>query len=84
MIFTAPGGLPEPDAASRRFGLPEGLVTGFAHSAPASWGAPGLARADLPAERAPSRGALVRTTLDQDRPGLAGPAMTVIRGRLIV
>ncbi|WP_447004548.1 PhzF family phenazine biosynthesis protein [Saccharothrix isguenensis] len=88
VILTARGDRPGLDVVSRCFypsyGVPEDPVTGSAHCTLASWWSPRLGRADLLAEQASSRGGLVRTTLDRDRVRLAGQAVTVIRGRLIV
>jgi predicted PhzF superfamily epimerase YddE/YHI9 len=88
VIVTAPGDRPGLDVVSRCFypsyGVPEDSVTGSAHCTLASWWAPRLGRANLLAEQASARGGLVRTTLDQDRVRLAGQAVTVIQGRLIV
>ena len=88
VIVTAPGDRPGLDVVSRCFypsyGVPEDSVTGSAHCTLASWWTPRLGRANLLAEQASARGGLVRTTLDRDRVRLAGQAVTVIRGRLIV
>jgi predicted PhzF superfamily epimerase YddE/YHI9 len=88
VIVTAPGDRAGLDVVSRCFypsyGVPEDPVTGSAHCTLASWWTPRLGRANLLAEQASARGGLVRTTLDQDRVRLAGQAVTVIRGRLIV
>ncbi|GAB2995320.1 PhzF family phenazine biosynthesis protein [Saccharothrix stipae] len=88
VIVTAPGDRADLDVVSRCFypsyGVPEDSVTGSAHCTLASWWAPRLGRANLLAEQASARGGLVRATLDQDRVRLAGQAVTVIRGRLIV
>jgi predicted PhzF superfamily epimerase YddE/YHI9 len=88
VIVTAPGDRPGLDVVSRCFypsyGVPEDPVTGSAHCTLASWWSPRLGRADLLAEQASARGGLVRTTLDHDRVRLAGQAVTVIQGRLIV
>ncbi|MFD1148114.1 PhzF family phenazine biosynthesis protein [Saccharothrix hoggarensis] len=88
VIVTAPGDRPGLDVVSRCFyptyGVPEDPVTGSAHCTLASWWAPRLGRPHLLAEQASARGGLVRATLDQDRVRLAGQAVTVIQGRLIV
>lgn len=88
VIVTAPGDRPGLDVVSRCFyptyGVPEDSVTGSAHCTIASWWVPRLGRANLLAEQASARGGLIRAILDQDRVRLAGQAVTVIRGRLIV
>ncbi|GAA0236564.1 PhzF family phenazine biosynthesis protein [Saccharothrix mutabilis subsp. mutabilis] len=88
VIVTAPGDRPGLDVVSRCFypsyGVPEDPVTGSAHCTLASWWAPRLGRAELLAEQASPRGGQVRAILDGDRVRLAGRAVTVLAGELIV
>ncbi|CCH35196.1 PhzF family phenazine biosynthesis isomerase [Actinosynnema sp. NPDC047251] len=88
VIVTAPGDRPGLDVVSRCFypsyGVPEDPVTGSAHCTLASWWAPKLGRAELFAEQASPRGGQVRATLTGDRVRLAGRAVTVLAGELIV
>ncbi|MEU4802191.1 PhzF family phenazine biosynthesis protein [Actinosynnema sp. NPDC023587] len=88
VIVTAPGDRPGLDVVSRCFypsyGVPEDPVTGSAHCTLASWWTPRLGRAELLAEQASPRGGQVRTTLAGDRVRLAGQAVTVLAGELIV
>ncbi|WP_309118019.1 PhzF family phenazine biosynthesis isomerase [Saccharothrix sp.] len=88
VIVTAPGDRPGLDVVSRCFypsyGVPEDPVTGSAHCTLASWWAPRLGRAELLAEQASPRGGQVRVILAGDRVRLAGRAVTVLAGELIV
>ncbi|WP_433265896.1 PhzF family phenazine biosynthesis protein [Actinosynnema sp. CS-041913] len=88
VIVTAPGDRPGLDVVSRCFypsyGVAEDSVTGSAHCTLASWWAPRLGRAELLAEQASPRGGRVRATLAGDRVRLAGQAVTVLAGELIV
>ncbi|WP_189224108.1 PhzF family phenazine biosynthesis protein [Saccharothrix coeruleofusca] len=88
VIVTAPGDRPGLDVVSRCFypsyGVPEDPVTGSAHCTLASWWAPRLGKPELFAEQCSPRGGQVRATLVGDRVRLAGRAVTVLRGRLIV
>lgn len=88
VIVTAPGDRPGLDVVSRCFypsyGVPEDPVTGSAHCTLASWWAPRLGRAELLAEQASPRGGQVRAILSGDRVRLAGRAVTVLAGELIV
>ncbi len=88
VIVTAPGDRPGLDVVSRCFypstGVPEDPVTGSAHCTLASWWSPKLGRAELFAEQASPRGGHVRATLVGDRVRLAGRAVTVLAGELIV
>jgi len=88
VIVTAPGDRPGLDVVSRCFypsyGVPEDPVTGSAHCTLASWWAPRLGRAELLAEQASPRGGHVRVVLAGDRVRLAGQAVTVLEGELIV
>lgn len=88
VIVTAPGDRPGLDVVSRCFypsyGVPEDPVTGSAHCTLASWWAPRLGRAELLAEQASPRGGQVRVISAGDRVRLAGRAVTVLAGELIV
>ncbi|MDR7301515.1 PhzF family phenazine biosynthesis protein [Haloactinomyces albus] len=90
VIVTAPGDRADIDFVSRVFapgvGIPEDPVTGSAHCALAPWWSAALGRtaegAELVGEQASARGGLVRMTLRGSRVGLAGQAVTVLRGDL--
>lgn len=88
VVVTAPGDRPGVDVVSRCFfpgiGVPEDPVTGSAHCTLASWWAPRLGRAALVGEQASPRGGTVRMVLDGERVRLAGRAVTVLAGELLV
>ncbi len=88
LIVTAPGDRSGVDFVSRCFypatGVPEDSVTGSAHTTLASWWAPRLGRNELVGEQASARGGVVRVTLRADRVTLAGHAVTVARGELLI
>lgn len=88
VIVTALGDRPGVDVVSRCFfpgvGVPEDPVTGSAHCTVASWWAPRLGRASLTCVQASPRGGVVRTMLDGGRVRLAGRAVTVLAGELLV
>ncbi|MBW4715922.1 PhzF family phenazine biosynthesis protein [Saccharothrix obliqua] len=88
VIVTARGDRPDVDVVSRCFypsyGVPEDPVTGSAHCTLAAWWSPKLGRAELRAEQASPRGGRLRTVLDGARVRLAGQAVTVLAGVLIV
>lgn len=97
VIVTAPGDSGGADFVSRFFapraGVPEDPVTGSAHCALAPWWAARTGRTpldrttestDLVGEQVSARGGVVRMTLRGDRVGLAGRAVTVMRGNLLV
>jgi predicted PhzF superfamily epimerase YddE/YHI9 len=75
------------DFVSRCFypsaGIDEDPVTGSAHCTLGCWWSPRLGRAELTGEQASPRGGLVRVTVRGDRVGLAGRAVTVLRGTLL-
>ena len=85
VIVTARGSAPY-DFVSRFFapaaGVDEDPVTGSAHCALAPWWAKKLNRDSMLAFQASPRGGVVRVTVRGDRVGLAGQAVTVMRGEL--
>lgn len=88
VIVTAPGDVDGVDCVSRFFapsaGVPEDPVTGSAHCALAPWWSSRLGRTELVGEQASQRGGVVHMTLRGDRVGIAGNAVTVLRGDLVV
>nr|BFF02519.1 PhzF family phenazine biosynthesis protein [Streptoalloteichus tenebrarius] len=88
VIVTAPGDGAGTDFVSRCFypayGVPEDPVTGSAHCTLASWWSERLGRTTLVGEQASPRGGVVRLTVRGDRVGLAGRAVSVLRGELLV
>lgn len=86
VIVTAAADTEGADIVSRVFapavGIPEDPVTGSAHCVLAPWWAPRLGRDELVAEQASPRGGTLRVTLRGDRVGLAGRAVTTLRGHL--
>ncbi|WP_106187080.1 PhzF family phenazine biosynthesis protein [Umezawaea tangerina] len=88
VVVTARGDKPGVDVVSRcfypSFGVPEDPVTGSAHCTLAAWWAPRLERSALIGEQASPRGGRVQMTLRDDRVGLAGQGVTVLRGQLTV
>lgn len=88
VIVTAPGDAPGLDFVSRVFGpavgVPEDPVTGSAHCALSPYWTARLGRSTLVGEQASERGGIVRVELRGDRVALAGQAVTVARGELLV
>ena len=86
VIVTAPGA--DFDFVSRFFGPSVGIdedpVTGSAHCCLAPFWAGRLGRTEMVGYQASPRGGLVAVTLAGDRVKLAGPAVTVFRGELLV
>ncbi|HSL17597.1 MAG TPA: PhzF family phenazine biosynthesis protein [Methylomirabilota bacterium] len=86
VIVTAPG--TDFDFVSRFFGPAVGVdedpVTGSAHCCLAPFWADRLGRTSMVGYQASSRGGIVAVTLAGDRVKLAGPAVTVLRGELLV
>jgi PhzF family phenazine biosynthesis protein len=86
VIVTAPG--VEFDFVSRFFGPSVGVdedpVTGSAHCCLAPFWADRLGRARMVGYQASARGGKVAVTLVGDRVKLAGPAVTILRGELLV
>jgi predicted PhzF superfamily epimerase YddE/YHI9 len=66
------------------YGVPEDPVTGSAHTTLASWWAVRLGRDELVGEQVSRRGGVVRVAVRGDRVGLAGRAVTVLRGALLI
>jgi len=87
VIVTARGS-GEHDFVSRffapRVGVPEDPVTGSAHCALAPYWAARLGRAEMTGFQASRRGGTVRVRHDGDRVHLAGRAVTVVRGEVLV
>src|SRR5256885_1557187 len=75
------------DSVSRffapRVGVDEDPVTGSAHCALTPFWSERLQRAELMAYQASLRGGVLRVRLAGDRVGLAGQAVTVLRGELV-
>ncbi|KAA9161789.1 PhzF family phenazine biosynthesis protein [Amycolatopsis acidicola] len=88
VIVTAPGDKPGIDFVSRVFGpavgVPEDPVTGSAHCTLSPYWSRELGRVELTGEQASERGGVVRTHLRGERVGLAGQAVTVMSGELVV
>lgn len=88
MIVTGPSDRDGIDFVSRCFmpaaGIPEDPVTGSAHTTLACWWAARLGRDELIGEQASARGGVVSVVLQGDRVRLAGRAVTVARGELLV
>ncbi len=88
VIVTAASGDPAADFVSRFFapgaGVDEDPVTGSAHCTLAPFWAERLGRAELVGYQASARGGHVRVRLAGDRVKLAGRAVTVLRGELLV
>jgi predicted PhzF superfamily epimerase YddE/YHI9 len=85
VIVTARAAAPY-DFISRFFapaaGVDEDPVTGSAHCALGPWWAQKLGKTELLAYQASPRGGVVRVTVRGNRMGLAGQAVTVLRGEL--
>ncbi len=85
VIVTARGN--DHDFVSRFFapavGVDEDPVTGSAHCCLAPYWAERFGRTELTGYQASTRGGTVRVTLRGDRVGLAGSAVTVLRGELV-
>lgn len=88
VIVTAPGDRPGIDMVSRVFcpavGVAEDPVTGSAHCTLASYWAERIGRPELTGEQASARGGTVRMELRGDRVLLAGRAVTIAEGELLV
>ncbi|HVH08655.1 MAG TPA: PhzF family phenazine biosynthesis protein [Gemmatimonadales bacterium] len=67
-----------------RVGVPEDPVTGSAHCALAPFWSERLRRAELTGYQASARGGVVRVRVAGERVVLAGQAVTVLRGELVV
>jgi PhzF family phenazine biosynthesis protein len=88
VILTARGGADGADVTSRYFapsdGLPEDPVTGSAHCALGPFWAERLGRSRLTCHQASRRGGVLRVEARGDRVRVAGRAVTVLEGRLLV
>lgn len=88
VIVTSRASTPGFDFVSRFFapgsGIDEDPVTGSAHCALGPYWAPRLGKREMRAYQASPRGGVVRVTVNGDRVGLAGHAVTVLRGELSV
>lgn len=88
LIITAPATDGQHDFVSRYFtpqqGINEDSVTGAAHCALGPYWAQEFNRQVVTGFQASQRGGTVRVTVRGDRVGLAGHAVTVLRGELIV
>jgi len=86
VIVTSRASTPGFDFISRFFapgsGVDEDPVTGSAHCALGPYWAPRLGKNELVAYQASRRGGVVRVTVNGDRVGLTGRAITVFRGEL--
>ena len=87
VIVTSRATTPGYDFVSRffapRVGVDEDPVTGSAHCALTPFWSERLQRAELMAYQASLRGGVLRVRLAGDRVGLAGQAVTVLRGELV-
>lgn len=88
VVVSAAGDKPGIDFVSRVFGpvvgVPEDPVTGSVHCLLSPYWSDRLARGELAGEQASARGGIVRVRLDGDRVTLAGQAVTVVKGELLV
>lgn len=88
VIVTSRGANGEYDFVSRFFapgsGVDEDPVTGSAHSCLAPYWSPRLGKDSFVAYQASARGGLLRVRLDGERVKMAGRAVTVLRGELVV
>jgi predicted PhzF superfamily epimerase YddE/YHI9 len=88
VIVTSRGANGQYDFVSRFFapgsGVDEDPVTGSAHSCLAPYWSPRLGKDSFVAYQASARGGLLRVRLDGERVKMAGRAVTVLRGELVV
>ena len=88
VIVTSRGANGQYDFVSRFFapgsGLDEDPVTGSAHSCLAPYWSPRLGKDSFVAYQASARGGFLRVRVDGDRVKMAGRAVTVLRGELVV
>jgi PhzF family phenazine biosynthesis protein len=88
VIVTSRAANGEYDFVSRFFapgsGVDEDPVTGSAHSCLAPYWSPRLGKNEFVAYQASARGGVLRVRLDGDRVKMAGRAVTVLRGELVV
>jgi PhzF family phenazine biosynthesis protein len=87
IIVTSRSQTADRDFVSRFFapsvGIAEDPVTGSAHCCLAPYWAAQLKKSELVAHQISARGGVLRLRLDGDRVGIAGQAVTVIRGQLL-
>jgi PhzF family phenazine biosynthesis protein len=87
-VLTAPSDDPAYDFVSRcfgpKFGIDEDPVTGSAHCALGPYWADQLGKQELTGYQASARGGVVRVRVDGVRAHLAGRAITVAQGELVV
>ncbi len=88
LIVTAISDVPEFDFISRFFapavGIDEDPVTGSAHCCLAPFWAGELNKTELTAWQASARGGRLNLRVENNRVSLAGPAVTVLQGQLLV
>ena len=88
VIVTSRGANGKYDFVSRFFapgsGVDEDPVTGSAHSCLAPYWSPRLGKDSFLAYQASARGGFLRVRLDGERVKMAGRAVTVLRGELVV
>jgi PhzF family phenazine biosynthesis protein len=88
VIVTSRGDNGQYDFVSRFFapgsGIDEDPVTGSAHTCLAPYWASRLGKNEFVAYQASRRGGMLRVRLDGDRVKMAGRAVTVLRGELVV
>jgi predicted PhzF superfamily epimerase YddE/YHI9 len=88
VMITSAASTPGVDFVSRFFapgsGIPEDPVTGSAHCCLTPFWADRLGRSELVARQLSARGGLLRVRLEGDRVRLAGQAVTVMRGEVLV
>jgi len=88
VIVTSRGANGKYDFVSRFFapgsGIDEDPVTGSAHTCLAPYWSPRLGKNELVAYQASRRGGMLRVRLDGERVKMAGRAVTVLRGELVV
>jgi PhzF family phenazine biosynthesis protein len=88
VVLTAPSDDPAFDFVSRcfgpKFGIDEDPVTGSSHCALGPYWADQLGKLELTGYQASTRGGVVHVRVDGDRTHLAGRAVTVARGELVL
>jgi PhzF family phenazine biosynthesis protein len=88
VIVTSAASMPDVDFVSRFFapaaGIDEDPVTGSAHCCLTPFWSERLGRSEMVARQVSARGGLLRVRMDGDRVRLAGQAITVMRGEILV
>lgn len=88
VIVTARGTDPALDFVSRffapRVGVPEDPVCGSAHCSLAPYWSERLGKNEMTARQVSERGGLLRLSVRDDRIGIAGQAVTTLRGSLLI